>query len=150
MEKLTRNELVAMAGGLLLAVGIFIKWYESVSPNAELAGKAGLGTYSGWDAHSLMRWLLLLGAIAPFILAYIIIRDHQLSWARGEMTAVVAIVAFGLLFYNGIVDRPGEPSGQIELEWGWYVAVVGTLLMLGGSALRSSEVERRRKPPGTI
>ncbi|MBA3328583.1 MAG: hypothetical protein H0T43_09820 [Solirubrobacterales bacterium] len=150
MQSLTRNEIVAMLGGLLLVAGLFIKWYEAVSPRAELAGSQGLGTYTGWDTHSLMRWLLILGAIAPFILAYIVVRDHQLSWARGEMTAVVAIIAFGLLFYNGIVDRPGEPSGQIELEWGWYVALAGSLLMLGGSALRSSETERRRKPPGTI
>jgi hypothetical protein len=38
-------------------------------------------------------------AIAPFILAYIVARDHQLTWARGELTAVLSIFAFGALLY---------------------------------------------------
>jgi hypothetical protein len=139
-----------MVGGALLAAGLFIKWYESVSDNAILNEVSGKGTYTGWEVHTIQRWLLLAAAAAPFILAYIILRGHQLSWARGEMTAVTAIAAFGLLLYAGIIDRPGEPSGQIELEWGWYVAMGGTILMLVGSALRASEVERKRKPPGVL
>ncbi|MGH2841354.1 MAG: hypothetical protein ACRDKY_11095 [Solirubrobacteraceae bacterium] len=150
MERLTVNEFVAMLGGLMLAGGLFANWYESVSRLATIAGETGLGTYSGWDAHSIMRWVLLVIAVAPFILAYIIARDHQLTWARGELTAVLAILAFGLLLYVGVIDRPGEPAGQIELEWGWYVALAGGALMLAGAALRASETERRRKPPGTI
>ncbi len=63
---------------------------------------------------------------------------------------MLSIFAFGLLLYVGVIDRPGEPAGQIELAWGWYVALLGTILMLGGSALRTAETERRRKPPGTI
>jgi len=94
------------------------------------------------------RWPLLLIAVAPFVLAYIIARDHQLTWARGELTAVLAIAAFGLLLYVGVIDRPGDPAGQIELEWGWYVALAGGALMLTGAALRASESERARKPPG--
>jgi hypothetical protein len=66
------------------------------------------------------------------------------------MTAVTAIAAFGLIVYNGVIDRPGEPSSEISLQPGWWVALLGTLLMLGGAALRSSEVERTRKPPGVI
>ncbi len=148
-SKLERGEWVAVAGGLILLLGLFIKWYESVSPLAEIAGVKGVGTYSGWDAHSLMRWFLIAGALAPLILAWVVVRDHQLSWPRGQVTSIVAIAAFGLLFYNGIVDRPGDPSSQIELEWGWYVAVLGSLLMLGGSFQRQQEGGgMKRKPPG--
>lgn len=150
MERLSVNELVAMAGGLLLGACLFAPWYAAVSPLATLAGEKGVGTYSGWETHAVLRWLLLLMAVAPFILAYIVARDHQLTWARGELTAVLAIFAVGLLLYVGVIDRPGEPPGQIELRWGWYVALLGALLMLAGSALRTGETERRRKPPGTI
>ena len=150
MERLTVNELVAMVGGLMLGAAVFAKWYESVSPLAVLAGQTGRGVYSGWDAHSILRWVLLLMAIAPFILAYIIARDHQLTWARGELTAVLAIFAFGVLLYVGVIDRPGDPPAQIELEWGWYLALAGSVLMLAGAALRTGETARRRKPPGTI
>jgi archaellum biogenesis protein FlaJ (TadC family) len=139
-----------MLGGLLLGVGIFIKWYEAVSENADLAGVRGLSTASGWEAHPVLRWLLLLAALAPFILAWIIVREHELSWPRGQVTSVVAIAAIGLLFYQGVIDRPGEPSGSIELEWGWYLAMAGAILMLVGSVMRQQETEVKRKPPGTV
>ena len=150
MERLSVNELVAMAGGVLLGACLFANWYSVVSPLATLAGERGVGHHSGFETHTILRWLLLLMAAAPFILAYIVARDHHLTWARGELTAVLSIFAFGLLLYVGVIDRPGEPSGQIELAWGWYVALLGTVLMLAGSALRTGETERRRKPPGTI
>jgi hypothetical protein len=150
MRRLTINELIAMLGGLLLGAGVFANWYAAVSPLAELAGHRGVGVYSGWEAHGILRWALLVIAIAPFVLAYIVARDHQLTWARGELTAVLAIAALGLLLYVGLIDRPGEPAGEIELEWGWYMAVAGSVLMLAGAALRTGESERRRKPPGTI
>lgn len=150
MQRLTVNELVAMFGGLLLGGCLFADWYSVVSPLATLAGTTGLGRHSGWEAHLVLRWVLLVMAIAPFILAYVVARDHQLAWARGELTAVLSIFAFGLLLYVGVIDRPGEPAGQIELAWGWYAAVAGALLMLAGSARRTGETERRRKPPGTI
>jgi hypothetical protein len=147
---LTRNEFVALAGGALVAIGVFLNWYQTNAGNRAANIDGMKGAFSAWDVHPILRWLLLAAAVAPFILAYIILRGHQLSWARGEMTAVTAIAAFGLILYNGVIDRPGEPSSQISLQPGWWVAVLGTLLMLGGAALRSSEVERTRKPPGVI
>jgi hypothetical protein len=150
MSRLTRNELMAVLGGVLLGAGLFAPWYRSVSRLAEIAGLHGLGDHSAWQVHAILRWLLLVIAIAPFILAYIVARDHQLSWARGELTAVLAILAVGIVLYIGIVDRPGDPPGQIELGWGWYVALVGTILMVVGAALRTGETQRRRKPPGTL
>lgn len=149
-SKLSRGELIAVLGGLLLFIGVFLKWYASVSANATIGGHDGVGSYSGWQVHHIIRFLLVAAAAAPLILAYIILRDHQLSWPRGEMTAVIAIVVIGLVFYNGIVDRPGDPSGEIELRVGWYVSFVGAVLMLAGSVMRQQETEVRRKPPGTV
>ena len=148
-KKLTRTEILAMAGGALLGFSLFLNWYNAKNRNASINGESGPLDVTGWSAHPTMRWLLLAAAAAPFILAYIIIRGHQLSWARGEMTAVVAIAAFGLLVYSGLIDRPGEPGNSlIGLKFGWLIAVAGAVLMLVGSALRASEEERKRKPPG--
>jgi hypothetical protein len=148
--RLHRNEYMGMLGGALLAVSVFLPWYGTDADNrfAKIDGKTG--AQSCFDVHPILRWLLLAAAVAPFILAYIIANDIKLSWARGEMTAVTSIAAFGLIAYNGIIDRPGEPSSAISLEFGWFVALLGTLMMIAGAALRSSEHERARKPPGTI
>jgi hypothetical protein len=147
---LSRTEIIALVGGALLGVGLFLPWYHAASKLAELNGTKGPKTFTGWEVHTIQRWLLLAAAIAPFILAYIILRGHKLSWARGEMTAVTAIASFGLVAYAGIIDRPGDPGGLISLKWGWFVALLGTILMMVGSALRASESERPRKPPGVL
>jgi glucan phosphoethanolaminetransferase (alkaline phosphatase superfamily) len=136
-----------MGGGLLLIIGIFLTWYHA-DALAKVNGTNG--DLTGWDVHPVMRWLLILAGLAPFILAWIIARDHALSWPRGEMTAVVSVAAFGLIAYNAFVSKPGDPSSLVHLRLGVFVALLGTILMFTGSALRSSDVERARKPPGTI
>jgi predicted lysophospholipase L1 biosynthesis ABC-type transport system permease subunit len=150
LRRLSGTELVAVAGGLLLAVGLFLDWYRLANPRVTLNGVDGPAVVSGWEAHDVQRFLLLAAAVAPLILAYIIVRGHHLSWARGEMTAVVAIAALGLVLYAGVIDRPGAPQSLISLRFGWFVALLGVLLMLVGSALRASSTERPRKPPGVL
>ena len=56
----------------------------------------------------IIRYLLLITAVAPLVLAWIIIRGHALSWPRGEMTAVIAIAA--LTFTR--VPRRDRPAGD--------------------------------------
>ena len=77
-------------------------------------------------------------------------RDHELSWPRGEMTAVVGMIALVLVLYVGLVDRPGEPSGQISLQYGWFVSLLGIVAIIVGGAMRASGTERPRKPPGVL
>ena len=140
-----------MGGGALLALGVFLPWYVAEGRNAEIIpGRREAGDFTGWEVHDIQRYLLLAAAAAPFILAYIVLRGHKLSWARGEMTAVTSIAAFGLIVYAGVIDRPGEVSGLVGIKYGWFVALAGVLAMLIGSALRASEVERARKPPGVL
>jgi hypothetical protein len=145
---LQRGEYVALLGGLLLAISVFLPCYEATAPNAQIDGMRG--TLSVWEVHPILRWLLLAAASSPFILAWIVMREHELSWSRGEVTAVVGIAAIGLIFYTGVIDRPGEPPSQIELEPGWFGLLLGSILMVVGATMRSTESERTRKPPGVL
>ena len=150
LSRLGRGELLAVLGGLLLALGVFLPWYETNPDNRNASVGGATGAFSAWDALPILRWLLLAAAVAPLILAWIILRDHQLSWPRGELTAVVGMVAVVLVLYVGLVDRPGTPSSQIELRIGWFVALVGCGLIVFGGALRAGSTERPRKPPGVL
>jgi hypothetical protein len=148
-ENISRAEILAAFGGILLAIAVFLSAYvPSDNPNAIIG--TSRTAVSAWEIHDVLRFLLLLAAAAPLILTYIVLRDHQLSWPRGELTAVVGISAIGLIFYNGILDRPGEPSSQISLGIGWFGMMIGAVLIAVGGALRSSESERRRRPPGVL
>jgi predicted permease len=149
-SKVSRSELIAALGGLLLGLGVFLPWYvpNKANRNAVVAGSRD--PVSAWQAHTYLRFLFIAAAIAPLILLYIVLRDHQLSWPRGEMTAVVAIAAFGIIGYAGVVDRPGDPPGEIGLGIGWIFAITGVILMAVGGAMRAGSSERPRKPPGVL
>jgi hypothetical protein len=149
-ENLKRAEIVAALGGLLLALSVLAPaaYVPSANPNAVVDGSRDAVT--AWQVHTVLRWALILAALAPLVLTYIVLRDHELSWPRGELTAVVGIFTFGLIVYNGILDRPGEPPSQIALGAGWYGMLIGAVLIAVGGAIRSSESERRRKPPGVL
>jgi hypothetical protein len=150
LSKLSRSEVIAAIGGILLGVSVFLTWYVPNEKNRNAVVAGSREAVSAWDAHTYLRYLFLAAAIAPLILAYIVLRDHKLSWPRGELTAVVAIAAFGIIGYVGIVDRPGEPPGEIGLGIGWFGAMLGVILMAVGGAMRASGTERPRKPPGVL
>ena len=150
VRRITLSEITAAVGGVLLALSVFVKWYEARPENANANVNGMKGVVSAWGAHTILRYLLLAAALAPIVLLYIVIRDHELSWPRGEMTAVIGIIAFGLVVYNGVIDRPGEPPSEIELEIGWWIALLGTILITVGGSYRASTTERPRKPPGVF
>ncbi len=148
-SQLRRGEIAAAIGGIVLVIAVFLPAYSpSSNPNATVAG--GSSSASIWDANKISRILLLLAAIAPIVLLYIVIRQHELSWPRGELTAVIGLVASTLLFWNGVIQRPGQPSGQIGLSIGWYLAFLGAVAIAIGGAVRAAQSERRRKPPGVL
>jgi hypothetical protein len=149
-SRLGRGELIAAIGAVLLALGLFLPWYETNPGNRNAAIDGARGTLSGWTVHPILHWLLLAAAAAPLILAWVILRDHELSWPRGEMTAVVGMIAIVLVLYVGLIDRPGAPSGQISLKLGWLVSVLACALIVAGGALRAGGTERPRKPPGVL
>jgi hypothetical protein len=150
-KQLDRGELIAVAGGIVLGISLFLSWYTLGNHNAVLNGCKGPNTTcTAWSALSILRFLLLITALAPAILAYIIIRGHALSWPRGELTAVTALAALTFTVFRGVIDKPGSPPGQIGIDFGWYLALVGGLLILVGSIWRSQESAARRKPPGVL
>jgi hypothetical protein len=150
-KQLDRGEVIATAGGVLLAISVFLPWYSLGNANATLNVCHGPhSSCTAWNALSVIRFLLLLAALAPLILAWIILRGHALSWPRGELTAISALAALTLIIFRGLIDRPGTPSGEISVDYGWWVALLGGLLILTGSIWRSRESAARRKPPGVL
>jgi hypothetical protein len=151
LKQLDRGELLATIGGIILAISLFTAWYSLGNHFARLNTCHGPhSSCTGWDSLSAIRYLLLLAAAAPLILAYIIARGHALSWPRGELTAVTALAALTFTLFRGVIDKPGSPPGEITVNYGWFVAIFGGILILIGSIWRSQESASLRKPPGVL
>jgi hypothetical protein len=154
----TRVVVGGLASLLLLASLLFMPWYTLDHNPARTHGAnfiCGSGNYSctGFETFPIMRWALILAAIAPIILAYILVRGNRLSWPPGEMTMVAGFAATILILYNGVIDKPG--SGQAEigvgLDYGYFVALVAAFIIGCTGFTRSQEGQRRvRKAPGTV
>ena len=156
----------ASTSSIVLIVAIlFFPWYE-LEPNPQRAVNGpdfnpdafvcGEGEFecTGFETFPIMRWLLLLTALAPLILAYIIARGHKLSYPPGEMTMVAGFTAFVLIFYNGIIDKPGATVAEtgVSLKWGYWVALLAAAAIAAVGFTRSLESggKQKRKAPGTV
>jgi CDP-diglyceride synthetase len=151
-DKLDRGEALAVIGGLILALSMFLTWYTLGNQYAVLSSCRGPnGSCSGWTSLGFLSVIIVIAAAAPVVLAYIIIRGHALSWPRGELTAVCSLVALVLVLFRGFIDKPGSPSGEIHISYGWVLAMLGGLLILLGALVRSQETGGpRKKPPGVL
>jgi hypothetical protein len=156
-----RRTVVGAIGSLMLIVSIlFLPWFsltdvqERADQGAWLCGENEFSC-TGFETFPIMRWLLLGAALAPLILAWILVRGHKLTWPPGEMTMVVGFTAFVLVLYNGLIDIPAPDKG-IEFgtsrDWGYWVALLATAIIAATGFFRSAE-ERgpvQRKAPGTV
>jgi peptidoglycan/LPS O-acetylase OafA/YrhL len=159
-SKLDRSEIIGMVAAAVLVISLFLQWYSlSTDPSvvqrgtdpANWACGVGESSCSGWETFPILRWLLLAAAAAPFILAWILIRGHALSWPRGELTAIVGATAFVLIAYNGIVSKP-QNGLEISLGIGYWLALLACvgIFISGGFRAVESGGGARRKPPATF
>jgi hypothetical protein len=160
-SRLDRNRVLlgGIASILLIISILFLPWYSlsHISTRGEQdAWICGTNDYSctGFDTFPILRWLLLAGALAPLILAYILVRGHRLSWAPGEMTMVVGLTAMVLIGYNGLIDKPGSGAQEIgvSLDYGYWIALLSAIAIAITGFLRSlaSGGRQARKAPGTV
>jgi hypothetical protein len=160
-SRLDRNRVLlgAFGGGVLLISLLFLPWYSLTDTPQRAQQDAwicGTGEFSctGFETFPILRWLLLAGAFAPLILAWILVRGHRLSWAPGEVTMVVGFVAITLIGYNGIIDRPAPDNGiefGIGLDYGYWLALLAAIAIAATGFLRSQAGQKReRKAPGTV
>ena len=164
-SKLSASELLGVIAAALLVVALFfLDWFTLADnvpgrrgpdpdPDTFICGVKQF-TCTGFDTFPIMRWLLLAAAIAPPILAYIVVRGHKLSWAPGELTMVAGFTAFVLVAYNGIVDAPGSGTAEIRItkEVGYYVALGAAAGIAAAGVGRAMESQKGaiRKAPGTV
>jgi hypothetical protein len=162
IRRVKRSELIGFLGSAILFASLFMNWFSTscdksgmpagCNPNSQLHGDRG--SFSAFGTYGVLDWLLVAACLAPFILAYIIARGHELTWRPGEITMIVGITAFALILVNGIIlGRPGgdDPHNvDISIEIGYWVGLAGSACIAFGGFVRQAESIRGRKPPGVM
>jgi hypothetical protein len=143
-----------------LLLSLFLPWFAPEVPKENLCG-ATKDTCTAFETFNFLSvtippipgldLLLPAAAAAPWILVWIVVRGHELTWPPGEVTAIVGVTATALILYNGVVDRVGVERSFVGLEIGWYIGLLGALTILAGAAF--SQISRggvKRRPPGVF
>jgi hypothetical protein len=172
LKRLTWSDFVGFLGAGVLALSLWLPWFHTdcekiggirrgdeifgnqppgCNENSVLKGDRGelesYGDFTAWETFARLDWLLLAACIAPFILAWIIVRGHELTWRPGEVTMIVGMLAFGLIICNGIVlGKPGN-SVDIGLAYGYAIGLLGAIGIMAAGVIRQAQGQTR-KPPG--
>ena len=63
---------------------------------------------------------------------------------------IVGMLAAALILMNGIIL--GRPGSTVDLSFGggYWIGLLGALLILAGGLIRQAQGARARKPPGVV
>lgn len=152
-SQLLPAEYFGFVAAAVLFLSLFLTWF-STNPGSNGAINGQAGDFTAWDTFGSsvpflpLDGLLAAACIAPFVLAYIILRGHALSWRPGEVTAIVGIIAFVLILCNGVIlGKPGEPPSEISFGIGYPIALAASFGIIVSGFIRQSQ-NVGRKPPG--
>jgi hypothetical protein len=153
-SRISPGELAGMTASLVLLGSLWLPWYStSANPNSVIdsAGTGPNSNASAWEVFVTLDWLLLSACAAPFILSWIIMRGHELTWRPGEVTMVIGMTYFVLILCNGVILGKPDPGIEVSLTYGWFVGLLGTVGMMYGGYLRQAVYSKAaRKPPGVL
>jgi hypothetical protein len=146
VRRLRAADLIQLAASAAFLVTIFLPWYgtDADDPAARIQGR--IGSVAAWHAHPIERWVLLAAVAGGLVSAWTTIRAHEVGWRRGEMAVVVAAALVVLLLFDAFISRPGSPSSAVGLRYGWYVALLVSLVAFGAAISRLPRA--LRGPPG--
>jgi hypothetical protein len=143
LSRLRSGEVIAaIAAVILLADLLAVSWYS-------VTGDSGVSA-TGWQALSVLRWLIALTAVIALALAWF--QAARRAPALPSSLSVIATVFGALttltLVWRVLISLPGPdgPSLSIEADAGAYLGLVSVLVLTAG-ALWSL---RQEDPPDAV
>lgn len=145
--KLRAGEIVAAVGAVLLLVFLFFfNWYGVSLPDGVGDAAKSLGVdlggvgVSGWEGHTVLRWLMLLTIIAALGLAFVTAtqRTVALPVTGAVLVAAIAGLTAVLLAYRVLLNEPG-PNEVIAVKIGAWLGLISTAVVAYGGYLSMKE-----------
>jgi len=153
LSRISVGEIVGMIAALILLGSLFLPWFGTSGNENSAIASAGVGSNSeatAWETFPILRWLLVAACSAPFILSWIVIRGHKLTWRPGEVTMIVGMTAFVLILSNGIILGRPEPGIEVSLQYGYLVGLLASTGLIAAGFLRQAYHSDSKKPPGVL
>jgi hypothetical protein len=144
------GELISAASALLLLVLMFAtKWYGVAGvPDPSYARPAVSGAEDGWNALTVVRWVILLTVIAAVgaVFLHASQRTHGTKTDTGRLVAFLGTVCSVLLIYRVLIALPSAGT-VIDQKLG---AVLGLGCALGIAWGGYESILEQRRRGGTL
>lgn len=165
-HRLGLPELYAAVGAVVLVWSLWLPWFATscdstspaspagCNPNSLFDAKSGvdrsLGQFDAVEAFATLPLLLIIAAVIPAVVAWMMARRGRRSkWRPGETVMIAGIYATVLVLLNGVVlGTPGQQSVDVSLQWGYFVGLAGALVIALAGFFRQARDVRRRETAG--
>jgi hypothetical protein len=131
LARLRGGDLLAGAGGALLAVSLFLPWFGKVNPFCEpFPGYSCGRNFDALEAFGFTDLVLILTALAGLAVAFFAARSEKTDWqiTSASIGVAVAFIASGLVLYRVL-----EPVGKLDPRFGLYLGLAACLAVTYGS-----------------
>jgi len=141
LGRLRRGEMTAVAGALLVLLGVFVPPWYAASSAQETGVGPGTAIPAEFGAWSGAGWLGTIGnlivlAAAIFALGAVISGARGIEWDGSGRRLLVLSVAATAVVVLRMLFTPSHLSGyelEADLRLGIFVTLVGTLLLAWAS-----------------
>lgn len=126
-SRLRSGEIIAATAAVILLVDLFaLDWYSTAAADA-----VGL---SGWQALSVLRWLIAIAALSGIALGWFQAtrRAPALPSSLSAITTVLATITSLALIVRVLISVP-DLFGQTTASGGAYLGLVSALVLAGGA-----------------
>jgi cation transport ATPase len=136
LKRVNLGQQIAAIGAVLLFIFLFIGWYTVGGALGAFADQLGVNvSLKGWDAHTLLRWLMLLTIVAAIGLAFLSATKRSIPGlpvtASTILTALAALTTL-LLAFRMFINQP-RPDKLIDLKFGVWLGLLSLVaITLGG------------------
>jgi hypothetical protein len=122
LARLRRGEVVAALGALALLADMFALWWYC---DATVS-------LHGWQAHSVLRWLMLLTIAAALALAVLTVTQRTVAVPVTVAVVLAALAALltVVLAWRVILDHPG-PDDVTARVGAWLGLLCSAAMLLG-------------------
>ena len=138
LKRVNLGQQIAALGSVLLFIFLFIGWYKVGGAIGAFADQFGVNvSLKGWDAHTLLRWLMLLTIVAALALAFMNATKRELPklpLSPSVILAVLAAVTTLLLAFRMFINQPG-PDKLIDLKFGAWLGLLSLIAITVGAWL---------------
>jgi hypothetical protein len=137
ISKLSRNDLIVLAGFVLAIIGLSLSWY---TVGAGLAGIGSIGVTTGWD-YGLGVFVFIFTLLAAAIVLLKALPSVKFALPIPEALVVMALGGLSVVFVLIRIIAKPSGAGIVHVGWGFgiFLTLIAVVIVAFGGFLKNSE-----------